>query len=205
MAPVTYAADCASCHPLYFDPLIDAVAPHDTPEKVHAFVVAVAAAVHREATRHRSAEPEPGPRTNSGELPRHRCGPCGPPPSGPTERTAMVERLLWSKTCAECHTIESAVRPRRACRPDQHPERLDAARAVRSPRAPAGDLRVVPRGVSRAATPSDVLMPSIATCQQCHKPRERRRGALLRVPRVPRLDEGEAGEPPASISRQLTN
>ena len=69
MSPVTYARDCASCHPLFFDPLIDAVAPHDTPEKVHAmvtqslreFIAANPAQIGR---------PDPVRRPHSGELPR---------------------------------------------------------------------------------------------------------------------------------------
>ena len=166
MSPVTYAGDCASCHPLYFDPLIDALAPHDTPEKVHAMVTQSLRAFIVE-NPDQIGKPDPV----RGRIPVNFPEPMqivNSPSEWVEVRTAAVERLLWAKTCAECHTIE--------------------------PRAPLP--RVVPTNVSTAWMPharfdhsahqmtsctschaaetsretADILMPSISTCQQCHKP-----------------------------------
>ena len=174
MAPVTYSANCASCHPLYFDPLIDAQAPHDTPDNVHAVVV-------QSLQRFITARPN---QIGQADPVRGRIPVSFPTPMRPVrtaaawtaERTAIAERLLWSKTCAECHTVESP--------------------AI-APPGPPGLPRVVPTNIAKEWMPharfdhgahqlatctschaasassdtSDVLMPSIATCQTCHKTR----------------------------------
>jgi hypothetical protein len=184
MAPIRYARDCASCHPLFFDPLIDAVAPHDTPEKVHAMVTQSL----REFIAENPAQigrPDPV----RGRIPVNFPEAMRPVRSTGDwieARTENVERLLWSKTCAECHTIV-----------DRRPGLADD---VRRPglalRDPAPLPQVVPTNIPTGWMPrarfdhashqltsctschaattsrltSDVLMPSIDTCQQCHKP-----------------------------------
>lgn len=179
MAPVTYAANCASCHPLYFDPLIDAVVPHDTLDKVNAFVAqSLEQFIASNPDQIGKVEPVRG-RIPVSFPALETMKPAQTAEAWTTERTAMVEQLLWSKTCAECHTIESAV-----------------ADVGRVPSDPAPLPRVVPTNIARGWMPharfdhrahqlatctschaastsrdtSDVLMPSIATCQQCHKP-----------------------------------
>lgn len=164
MGPVTYAKNCASCHALHFDPLIDAVAPHDAPEKVHAMVV--------QSLRQFIA-------TNPGQIGRPdpvrgRIAVNFPEPMRPVRnaaewveaRTATVERLLWSKTCAECHTIEQA--PPRVVPTNIRTTWMPRARFDHGPHQMASCVSCHAAQTSRET--SDVLMPSIATCQQCHKP-----------------------------------
>jgi hypothetical protein len=175
MSPVTYARDCASCHPLFFDPLIDAMAPHDAPEKVHAFVTQ---SLRRFIAENPAQIGRPDP--VRGRIPVNFPEPMRPVRNAADwveARTANVERLLWSKTCAECHTLEGV---------------RGAGLASQAPPLP----RVVPTSVPTGWMPharfdhaahqmtgctschaapasrltSDVLMPSITTCQQCHKP-----------------------------------
>jgi len=180
MGPVTYAKNCASCHALYFDPLIDAVAPHDAPEKVHAMVV--------QSLRQFVA-------TNPGQIGRPdpvrgRIAVNFPEPMRPVRnaaewveaRTATVERLLWSKTCAECHTLEvrRAGLVRRPGLASQDPALprvvptnvrvrwMPHARFDHRPHQMASCVSCHAAQTSRET--SDVLMPSIATCQQCHTP-----------------------------------
>lgn len=190
MSPVTYARDCASCHPLFFDPLIDAVAPHDTPEKVHAmvtqslreFIAANPAQIGR---------PDPV----RGRIPVNFPEPMRPVRNAAEwveARTSSVEGLLWSKTCAECHALVD--RPSSSV--DRRPGLADDLRrpglALQDPAFPQIVPTNIPTGwmprarfdhashqltsctsCHAAATSrltSDVLMPSIETCQQCHKP-----------------------------------
>ena len=176
MSPVTYARDCASCHPLFFDPLIDAVAPHDTPEKVHAMVTQSL----REFIAKNPAQigrPDPV----RGRIPVNF-----PEPMRPVRnvadwveaRTANAERLLWSKTCAECHTIETVGGPGLALQDPAPLPRVVPTNIPTGwmPRARFDHAAHQLTGCTscHAATTSrltsDVLMPSIATCQQCHKP-----------------------------------
>jgi hypothetical protein len=162
---VMYSTKCASCHPLYFDPLIDAVAPHDTPEKVHAMVV---------QSLRQFIEVNPGqigkPDPVRGRIPVNFPEPMRPVRTAAEwieARTASVERLLWAKTCAECHTIDMRGDPLPRVIPTNVP-------VVWMPRArfDHGSHQMASCGTCHAARTSretsDVLMPSISTCQQCH-------------------------------------
>lgn len=186
MAPVTYAQQCASCHPLAYDPLIDQPAPHDQPEMVRAAVVN---ALRAYITAHPEQVSQPDP--IRGRIPVNF--PVSLPRAARntdewvTMRLPIAERFLWTKTCAECHTLE-----------DSAPAATAAAGTVAPGVSPAAPPlpRVVPTNVPAVWMPhahfdhrahrlatcaschaadasrdtSDVLMPSIATCRQCHKP-----------------------------------
>ena len=185
MSPVTYARDCASCHPLFFDPLIDAVAPHDTPEKVHAMVTQ---SLRQFIAKNPAQIGRPDP--VRGRIPVNFPEPMRPVRNASDwveARTASVERLLWSKTCAECHTIvdrPSSIVDRRSSIVDRPSSIVDRLPQITPTNIPTGWM---PRArfdhsahqltgctSCHAATTSrltsDVLMPAIATCQQCHKP-----------------------------------
>ena len=208
MAPVTYTAHCASCHPLYFDPLIDAPVPHETPEKVHAVIV-------QSLQQFVAARPDQIGRPDPvrGRIPVSFPAPMRQVRTAAewtAERTAMAGQLLWSKTCAECHRLE-----------------FPAA----TPPAPSPALpRVVPTNVAKEWMPrarfdhrahqlatcaschaaqasretSDVLMPSIATCQTCHTSRN---GAEARCFECHGYHDWTKAKPAASgfDLRQLTN
>lgn len=206
--PVTYAKDCASCHALYFDPLIDAVAPHDTPEKVQTAVVD-ALRVFIKANPAQIGKPDPA----RGRIPVNFPEPMRPVRTAAEwvdARAARVEELLWAKTCAECHTIDRA-----------SPASAGGARSL--PRVVPTDMAVGwmpharfdhaahqmtacaschPAASSRET--SDVLMPSIATCQQCHKPT---RGAESRCFECHEYHDWAAAKPvkPGFNVNQLTN
>ena len=163
---VTYAKNCASCHPLYFDPLIDALAPHESPEKVHA-IVAQALRQFIAANPDQIGKPDP----LRGRIPVNFPEPM-PQVRTAAEwidaRTVSVERLLWSKTCAECHTIE-----RQTPMPRIVPTNIRAAWMPHARFDHAAHQMTNCSSCHAAAgsrDTSDVLMPSIAACRQCHKP-----------------------------------
>jgi hypothetical protein len=103
MAPVKFANACAACHLLTFDKRFDEGVPHDKPEVVHAFVAKKFAeyiSAHPSELRERQ-DPErdligrPLPaRTQAITVPQWIA-----------EKTAVVEELLWHKTCVQCHTL----------------------------------------------------------------------------------------------------
>lgn len=166
MARVTYAKDCASCHPLFFDPLIDAVAPHDTPEKVHAMVTeALGGFIAKNPSQIGRADPV------RGRIPVNFPEPMRVVRNAADwleERTANVERLLWSKTCAECHVIVDRT-PLPSVAPTNVPTGwMPHARFDHAAHRLTSCTSCHAAQTSRLT--SDVLMPSIATCRQCHKP-----------------------------------
>src|SRR5262249_48069696 len=105
MARVTYVRNCAACHPLWFDPLLDRQAPHDKTDVVHAVVLQ---ALTDFIARHPDEIRAPGP--TRGRIPVNFPDPPQAPARNAKEwlelRVAAVERLLWGKTCAECHAME---------------------------------------------------------------------------------------------------
>ena len=184
MKPIAYEQQCARCHVLYFDERIDSPAPHEEPKAVREFV-------RRALTEHIAKNP--------GDVTRRDGPPRRLPLNFPrveeplprnaaewvTRRTAAAERLLWEKTCAECHTVTRVTEA--SALPSTTPPRTN--RATGTPAiAPANVRR---QWMTRAAfdhTPhlmvrceschtaansrltADVLMPPAATCATCHTP-----------------------------------
>jgi len=200
MAMVTYANNCASCHPLYFDPLIDAVAPHDEPEKVHA-MTAQSLGEFIAANPGQIGKPDPV----RGRIPVNFPEPM-PPVRTADEwveaRTASVQRMLWSKTCAECHTIEPQSPVPRVVPTNVRSAWMPHARFDHGAHQMTSCTSCHAAATSRDT--SDVLMPSIATCQQCHKPT---RGAESRCFECHEYHDWAAAKPvrPGFNLNQLTN
>jgi hypothetical protein len=164
MLPVTYARNRASCHPLYVDPLIDRMAPHDAADKVQAMVAqALTAYISENPAQIGRPDPVRGRIPVNFPEPMPLVRTAG---EWIAARTASVERMLWSKTCAECHTIERA--PLRVVPTNVRSRWMPRARFEHAAHQLTNCTSCHPAGTSRET--SDVLMPSIATCQQCHKP-----------------------------------
>src|SRR3954451_24587106 len=102
MAPVTFQQNCARYHPLFFDERIDQAAPHAKPETVHGFVQQALAGYIQQNPGDIS-KPDAAFRRVPLNFPR----PAEPPARNAQEweaaGLAADERLLWNKTCAECH------------------------------------------------------------------------------------------------------
>ena len=179
MAPVKFATACASCHLLTFDKHFDEGVPHDKPEVVHAFLV-------NKFTQYIAAHPGDVRvvRDPNRDLPE-KIPQLGvrilTPSQWVAERTADAEQLLWRKTCIQCHTLT-----------------IGGSAVVAAVATPAASLPVVaPANTTikwmphakfdheahggfsctschmqalTSALPTDVLMPSISTCQTCHAP-----------------------------------
>jgi hypothetical protein len=184
MMPVRFAEACASCHLLTFDKRFSEGVPHDKPEIVHRFLVnkfqeyigahPSGVRVVRDPKRDLTGKPMP---------PEVRVL---TPAEWVTERTADAEELLWRKTCRQCHSYL----------PETATGRIEiTATGERSPGSSLPEIaesgvtaRWLPhakfdhdahRGFScvgchaKALTStetSDILVPGIAYCKQCHAP-----------------------------------
>jgi hypothetical protein len=165
MAPITYAGQCASCHPLEFDPRMTEVAPHKDPQAVHEFLVA-------KFSVYIQAHPELLPEAASAQrIVRRSPDPlAGSAREWVLLRVADSERLLWTKTCVQCHRLTPGAGE--GALPRVAPANLNArwlkqanfnhfahaaVECERCHSAAAGSERA-----------SDVLIPGIAVCRECH-------------------------------------
>jgi hypothetical protein len=169
MAPVKFASGCAGCHSLAFDKRIDEAVPHDKPQVVHVFLVkklqeyvaAYPAEVRelRDLSRDLTGKPlQPEVRVLT-------------PAQWVVERTAEAEKLLWRKTCKQCHKLEVV--------DGSSLPHIAAAKLTQQWLPHAKFDHDAHRGFScvgchaKAVTSkdsSDILIPGVANCQACHAP-----------------------------------
>jgi hypothetical protein len=183
MTPMKYVNQCAACHVLQFDPLIPEPAPHDKPEKVHAFIVAkltdyVAAnpGVLRQNIPLGDVPTLAGPEPQRAFLTPRRAEPEPPLPAvtAPAEwvkqRADAAERLLWNKNCKICHastegsqgglpTSVKAVIPTRWLPNSEFDHEAHRMMTCIS----------CHKNSPRSKLTSDVNLPGIETCRECHK------------------------------------
>jgi hypothetical protein len=155
MVPPTYAGSCAGCHDLRFDPNIAESAPHDSPEAVQAYLQKIYSARNRIETRIVPARLIPAMAHKDAHT--------------PTEHIAIAERLLWGKTCKECHEVDFA--PGGAL-PTIAPSQitrvwLPKSKFSHAPHRSFSCESCHERVIDSVQT-SEVLVPSISTCQTCH-------------------------------------
>ena len=170
MAPITYAENCASCHPLFFDERIEQAAPHAEPASVRAFVQQALIGYIRE---------NPGdiskPDADFRRMPLNFPRPVEPPARNAQEwvarRAVADERILWNKVCAECHERET---------PDTPGAVPSYAKSnITKQWMPRAAFDHTPHLMATCSTchlaeastkTSDVLMPTQAVCASCHAP-----------------------------------
>lgn len=169
MQPINYYEHCSLCHPLLFDPRIAEPAPHKKPEVVAEFI-------KQRLRTYISLHPQ--------ELLAQRAVvriPRVAPPAVPQNyydwvqvRLAESERLLWTKTCAECHTLNGkdplalpAVQEAKLT-----PTWLDPGSFDHTPHKMLACTGCHTQ-VENSEKTSDVLIPGIKTCQTCHSPSAR--------------------------------
>jgi len=156
---------CSSCHPLYFSKHLTLVVPHKKPEFVHQFVVKSLqdyiaanpnALYDNDFIFERIPErPAPAVAKNAAEW--------------VAMRTADAEQLLWQKTCKECHNLTLHL--------DQLPDVPKAN--ITTKWMQKGEFDHTAHAMlkceechgqaKKSKETSDVLLPSIKSCQECHK------------------------------------
>jgi len=170
MAPIKFAKQCAACHELHFDPRMNDMIPHGRkPEEVHGFLQA---RYQDYLAAHPGAWREAPPRTwlipGQPELRKAKS-----PEEWLQIQTEQAETLLYRKTCKLCHTLQST-----------------DGKALPEIKAANVTTRWLPHStfshyshqavacdschgnVRSSKETSDVLIPGIATCRQCHNGQE---------------------------------
>src|SRR5262249_21277218 len=155
---------CSSCHPLQFDQRSATAVPHKKPEIVESVLepaFRTYVADHPEELR---GAPEPLRITRSRSE---------PPPRTVDEwvnrRVSESKRLLWTKTCAECHTLSgvdtlSTPKIREAKITTRW---LEHGSFNHSPHKMLECASCHKRVLDSELT-SEVLVPGIKTCAGCH-------------------------------------
>lgn len=171
MAPPTYANTCFSCHALEFDARFSQSAPHDTPQKVDAFLRA-------QYQQYISSHPTALRETLSPPRLPEKATPSTPrvltPAEWASEQTAAAENLLWRKTCSECHALNFAAANTNSL-PAVAPSRITVRWLPHSFFSHDSHRMVVCESchssIRASQLTSDVNLPSVRTCQQCHAQR----------------------------------
>jgi hypothetical protein len=169
MQPVNYYNHCSACHPLIADRRIPRPVPHKKPEVVVDFLetqflgyIAAHPGELRSVPFWQRIPRSPGPRwaRTSKEW--------------VDMRVAETERLLWTKTCAECHTLNS---PRGNSIPKVREARITARWLEHSDFDHSSHQMLgctACHGKTKdSELTSDVLLPGIKDCLACHNPVER--------------------------------
>jgi hypothetical protein len=167
MAPPAFAQNCAACHTLQFDRHFgNEQVPHEKPQVVHAFLL-------KRFGEYIAAHPEVVHEVNppDRQIPERIRVPRVAHDA--TEwiqfRTEDAEWLLWSKTCKQCHTLNSGE--------GQLP--IVAASNLTTRWLPHAQFdheahcmmtcSSCHANTEKSRETSDVLLPGIQTCQQCHQ------------------------------------
>ena len=153
MVAPTYAGTCAGCHDLRFDPNIAVSAPHDKPEVVFAFL---------QKTYSEARLPAPARPARLIPASAHAGA------STPNEHLAIAARLLWGKTCKECHQLSFA---EGAALPTVAPSQITRVWLPKAKFNHESHRSFTCESCHEAAKSqqtSEVLVPGIATCQSCH-------------------------------------
>jgi hypothetical protein len=163
---INYERHCAACHPLEFDRRFGELAPHQEPRVVYEFVVKKLTAYIAEHPQEIKLTDEPDKR-----LPGRPAEPAARTASEwVRHRLADTQLLLWQKSCSECHTLSH---PRG---PDALPEVAKAAITTRW--LPHSEFQHSAHSMLKCTSchaqatnskdTSDVLIPGIQVCRECH-------------------------------------
>jgi hypothetical protein len=169
MAPISYRLQCARCHPLFFDERIQEEAPHDAPEQVRAFVEASLADYIRQNPKDLT-RPDTDVRRVPLNFPRPVEAPARTPREWVTRRATFDERILWNKTCAECHQQSSTDQDGLPVYEKPNLIRQWMPRAAFSHTPHAMVTCESCHAASGSTKASDVLLPNQAACATCHAP-----------------------------------
>jgi hypothetical protein len=167
MQPVAYEKHCASCHTLQFERRFSESAPHKEPKVVYDFVFA-------KLTAYIAAHPPEIPLVDEPDK-RLPSRPPQPPARNAAEwveqRMADAQLLLWRKSCKECHSLSYPNGP------DALP--VVAKAAIRTRWLPDAEFDHEAHQMVECASchakanqsqeTSDVLIPGVQTCRQCHR------------------------------------
>jgi hypothetical protein len=150
-----YADNCAACHPLNFDDKITEAAPHDQPAVVHRFVT-------EQLSKYIAAHPAD-------------LGKDGTPVNAVAWvkfRTEAAEKQLWGETCARCHDMKETV-----VKAANFKSRwFNKAQFDHSAHQELTCISCHAEAMTSTSA-SDVMLPGIQVCRQCHNSERNSAGA----------------------------
>jgi hypothetical protein len=166
MAPSSYANNCIACHTLQFDERFQESVPHDTPEIVHAFVVQK---FQQYIATHPVELHVTAPGHNLPQQPLPAAFRVLTPQQWVAERVADSEKLLWRKTCAECHSLTFSAGPQLPAVAKSNITPRWFSHAVFS-HEEHRFLKCLEchAGAAKSQEAADILLPGIQTCERCH-------------------------------------
>ncbi len=177
MMPVNYARNCAQCHTMQFNEHFADSVPHDEPQVVHDFIV-------KKLTEYVAAHPqvvrEPitsGATDTTGHWVRRymkessTAGAANTPAEWVKLTTVQAEQLLWRKTCAQCHTMQYSAEATGLPKVAEPQIKVRWFQdAMFSHYAHTGfSCESCHSKTTSSMQTADVLIPSIKTCQDCHR------------------------------------
>ena len=170
MEPITFDQNCARCHPLFFDERIEQQAPHLSPASVRAFVQQALVGYIRENPGD-IHKPDSAFRRVPLNFPRASEAPARNAQEWVARRAAADERILWNKTCAECHVREDAGAATPGAVPTYPKTNITARWMPKAGFDHTPHLMVKCQSCHAAegsTKTSDVLLPNQAVCATCH-------------------------------------
>jgi hypothetical protein len=148
----TYAGTCLPCHSLAVDDKIPDFAPHDKPEVVHKFV-------EEQLTKYIAAHPA--------DLGKE--GTPGNAAAWVKFKVADDEKKLLEETCARCHTLTApAGFATAAVTPTKVPARWFTKASFDHSAHKELTCASCHARAATSTVASDVLLPGIGVCRQCH-------------------------------------
>jgi hypothetical protein len=161
MKIANFKNDCESCHRLEFNRRVDKVLPHDKPEIALAFArQALTEYIAKHPGDVNVVDPAIDPRIMTARL-----GPAGSAAEWIRRGMEDTETLMWRKTCVECHTVSEKHEVAKAQTPVTW---LKGAKFDHNPHGVVACTECHGNALQSKAT-SDVLLPNVVTCQQCHR------------------------------------
>jgi hypothetical protein len=166
MAPISYQAHCAECHPMDFD------VPHESPALVHAFLrtrylEADGGKAPKDAQPEKKEEEPAAP--SRGRL-RGRAAESeetvGPPKDFKEAETLLFANPRKGQGCQKCHTLTPGEKLPTVDSPAIPARWMPHSRFDHSAHRALACVECH-RAMESTKT-TDVLMPSIATCRECH-------------------------------------
>lgn len=161
MSVANFKDHCESCHPLEFNRRVNRVLPHDQPEIALAFArQALTVYIAQHPGDVNIVDPAIDPRIMTA-----RPGPAGSAAEWIRRGMEDTETLMWRKTCLECHAISPAHEIAKAQTPVTW---MKGAAFNHNPHGVVACTECHSKAQESKAT-ADVMLPGVATCQQCHR------------------------------------
>ena len=172
MAPINYSKHCAACHLLQFDTkkrFTEGVPHGKQPREIHEFLMNKYQA--HIANHPADLRTMPMPDQNLTGKPTSPLAQNLSPPQWVDEQVAEAEKILWRKTCNQCHTLSF---PKGASLPEVAPPSIPVKWMVHAAFDHNAHRMMTCTSCHAGATTSqltsDVLLPGIQNCRQCHRP-----------------------------------